>query len=302
MSKNILNDNCGAIYLAFGYDYLIMCLRSAITLNNQHPDLPITIVTNLPVNERFEEYLPNTFSNPDYDLVDNFITVEADTEKNRDYKTSIIDYSPYEKTVFLDCDTIIKKDISTGFNILRYFDLALVSRPLPSPAMVKRWEGNIDLGDIYLQDSTTFYSGVLFFNKKSTKNFFQSWGENYKLLNSNYDQFSLLQTIYECDIKILPLPVIWNTMLSDVSRYRFFDLGYELHKNIKILHHNHQTLSQYRGLQKLENIVGPYLLNLEDDALKSCRQKFNNKFSIKNAIKGELSRNRMIKQIFYLLS
>ena len=298
MSGDTSTSDCGAIYLAFGYEYLVMSIRSAISLRKQNPDLPITVVTNLPVNENFDDHIPNFGCSNQNALINNFIVVDDDSEENRDYKTSIIDYSPYNKSLFLDCDTFIQKNIRSGFRFLQYSDLALVSRPIPSRSMVDKWEGDIDLEEIPIDDISTFYSGVFFFDKKETEDFFKKWNRGYHQSGSKYDQFSLISAIYQSDIKILPLPVTWNTMSSDVSRYRFFDIGYKFTNNIKILHQNHHSISRNRDLRQLEEKIGAHILDMEQRDIQNHREKFGEKINTINAVKGELTKNRVTHSIY----
>ena len=85
--------------------------HSVRTLKEHHPDIPVTLFTN------YDELASNS---PE---VDNVLEVESDWGFLP--KVSGLNFSPYKKTVFLDCDTQVNQPISELFDFLDEYDLAI---------------------------------------------------------------------------------------------------------------------------------------------------------------------------------
>ncbi len=189
----------GVIWIAFGYEYLIMAAHSAKTLKDFSTDVKTAIVTNVPIE------------NIKYKNIDLFTYVEyinAPAGENRKWKLSMNLVTPFLKTIFLDCDTEVCEKIEPLFEVLEYNPIALKCNNYPTARPVEIFgKDNIYYG------LSHWNSGVIAFNKAESKIevFFQTWRDNYHRLNEKGDQFSLMKTVYESqDINPLPLSVVWN--------------------------------------------------------------------------------------------
>lgn len=302
MNQSIETDDIGVVYLAFGYEYCIQAVRSVCSLKTIHPNLNVSIVTNVPLNSTIHGAINYNGTEVGPELFDEVVYIDDETDTNRQYKTSINNHTPYSKTLFLDCDTVVKREIVQGFQFLNYADLAAVPRPIPSRAMSERWDGDIHVDGIDIEDTTTFYSGVFFFNTGATSDFFASWNSRFNDFGYEYDQYSFTNAIIETDIDYLPTPIIWNTMDTDIQRYKEFDEGYEFAQNIRIHHQNYLTASRMMKLRKIENEVGDRLLNVEDQRAEKIRTDFRNDYSNLNIAKKKMSQYKGVSLMYKKLN
>ena len=192
----------GVIYLAFGKPYLIMALNSMASLRQTNPEVPVCIVTN----ERIDTSLFSLWDN----TLDHLIFVDKGTELNRTYKTSIYKYSPFEKTIFLDCDTLVIGDVSVASQHLDFYDYAI--------RLNSHMEGRFIKDDVLLTDKSVFItqlphwnSGVILFKKgDATRSFFDLWAYHYTKMGIAFDQASLVETVFRSPARMLSLDYRWN--------------------------------------------------------------------------------------------
>jgi len=101
----------GLIYVVFGdkFDYLA---AHTIAYSRQFTRLPITVITNIAEGARDKKWR-------EVDGID-FVYVDMPVEENREIKTTIIERSPYENTLYMDADSIIQNECFDS-DIERYF-------------------------------------------------------------------------------------------------------------------------------------------------------------------------------------
>ena len=115
---------CGVLYLVWGeYDGSAL-ERSRQSLARVHPDMPVE-VTELPVGSTLLE------------------------------KAQMMEFSPFEETLFLDADTVVLDDLSYGFEQMRRFGLACSICECP---WARRYTG-------LSGDMVEYNTGVLFFTE-----------------------------------------------------------------------------------------------------------------------------------------
>lgn len=198
----------GIVYLAFGYEYLLMAAHSARTARASNPGITCELITNvrydndkIPVNYRF----------------DRIRLLAHRAEENRYVKTNIVQYTDLEYGVYIDCDTEVWGSLDPVFGCLDNFDLALkhCSKPtrkdyevapgLPS-CLFPEWNG-----------------GVIFFrNNDRTKQLFDEWSEIYRAEGKNRDQPALARAIFHSKWggRLLSLNALWNTSRQDVRLFQ----------------------------------------------------------------------------------
>ena len=193
----------GVVYLAFGNAYLAMALTSLVSLRQLHPDMPVCIITN--VCEEPRDILIE--QNLSHHLRWEFVS--AGNEANRQFKTRLDRYTPFEKTVFLDCDTLVFADISDLFYYLEYFDVACVQR---THAQVKPGKGDIKiLEDRTVSDLPHWNSGVIAFrNTTNAAEFFEEWNKAHNRIGAPVDQVSLVEAVFLSNTRFLSLDKRWN--------------------------------------------------------------------------------------------
>ena len=100
----------GFLYIAFGEAFTkeaLMSIKSLKRFNNE----PVALFTDREQDGTFEG------------LVDLYAKIEP---KHIRAKVDFISQSPFKKTIYLDSDTLIVRNISDMFEILERFDVGLV--------------------------------------------------------------------------------------------------------------------------------------------------------------------------------
>lgn len=193
-------DDCGVVYLGFGAPYLAMALASAVSLRATNPELPICVLTNV------------TDAPPDVEWWrdgpggDRWVFLSATSAENRSYKTDMLAHSPFERAIYLDCDTLVVGRLDPLWPILDHFDLLL--RPVPRP-------GYRDLrildGALRFEDVTHFNAGVLGFRRSpETDDFFRHWQESYRTMGMEVDQPALMEALFRTRARVFPLRSQYN--------------------------------------------------------------------------------------------
>lgn len=192
----------GVMYVAFGAPYLAQALYSVQTLRQVNPTLPVAILSNCSAPDILPAFTT-------------IITVDAPNSKNREFKSSVHRYSPFERTLFIDCDTEVKTDPEPGFRFLDKADIAL--RPEPLPYNVGATEMDPTEMERLTREIGEFNTGVIFFSRTETAlHLLDAWNGFVQKRNDR-DQKHLVRAIHATpEITIWPLAVAWNYMRIDV--------------------------------------------------------------------------------------
>lgn len=160
----------GILFVVFGKRFYNLALKT-IAYSRKFTDLPFHVITNIK-NNGFEK-----IENTDFKYID-----RPDIE-NRIYKTSMIHYSPFETTIYIDCDAVIQKEgIEKVFDLVNEHDLLL--------AVYGIWTNDTKALSYYRVTMKNlnvvfpimlFYGAFIVFNKtEKAFKFFDSWNENWK--------------------------------------------------------------------------------------------------------------------------
>ncbi|MCE5212855.1 MAG: glycosyltransferase [Deltaproteobacteria bacterium] len=208
----------GALYVAFGVSYLAMALLSASTLRKTNPGIPFCIVSNVDFNPADFDFWDKA--------KDHFIKLSLETKENRCVKTSAIDYSPFDKTVYIDCDTFINGDLSDGALLLDYFDIAFRGDTEPPKCDVPV------IGGYPVRQFPHWNSGIFLFNKSiGSRDFFKKWQEGFRKYDVEFDQVSLVEALFTTSARMISLDGRWNFM----SFYSYRSKEYN--QNAKVVHY-----------------------------------------------------------------
>lgn len=105
----------GILYFSFGKDCDELAANT-IKYSRQFTELPICVITNIKNRTQLWGKIKNI----------EFIYVDARIENNRDYKTRMIDFTPFDETIYLDCDSVVhNKGLETVFEELKNSDMVL---------------------------------------------------------------------------------------------------------------------------------------------------------------------------------
>jgi len=189
-----MNDR-GIIYVATGARYLAEAEASAQSVRRWMPKTPMVIWTDDPgrVNSAvFAE--TRKIEKPAYSFSDKFHAFRE---------------TPYERTLFLDTDTLLLGPIPEVFDVLDQFDFACAHGPVrgtDSPELLA------DCPAAFAEPN----AGVLAFNRNDkTARLFQLWAERYEDQLRRYphrksDQPPLRRTLWDSGIRFVTLPPEYN--------------------------------------------------------------------------------------------
>src|SRR5688572_1779441 len=134
----------GILYLKWGDRVDAVLRRSLESVARFHPELPVHVV----------EYPPET------DIL---------------AKATVFDCSPFEETLFLDCDTVVLAKLDFGFEMARRHALACCISECP---WARRYAELKNEGDI-----VEYNTGVLFFTRQA-KPVFDLWKQSVQQIDS----------------------------------------------------------------------------------------------------------------------
>lgn len=199
---------CGVVYVAFGYEYLVLAAHSARTLKRHNAGLTTLLVTNVAVEPLTADGLL---------LFDQVILSSEESAANRKFKLAVDEVTPFDRTVYLDCDTEVRGDLWPAFRLLETYDMAVRLLNKPTTANFEVYPGHTarSLG------MAEWNAGVLFFRKsEGSSAVFRKWREIFVTEQMSRDQPALLRAILATpDVRLLPLPPEWNAKPSVLDEY-----------------------------------------------------------------------------------
>ena len=188
----------GIVYLAMGPAYAVLAGLSIKTLK-KFSDIPVTVIVDDSVKPHSQSLGADTIT-----------CISNVASENRAVKSRIYELSPYENTLFIDCDTIINGDVADCFRYLEYFDIAIKQK---IKAFSRLGKGSLSLfnGKHIVAELPHWNSGVIAFKRnKKTKNMFQDWAQLQSELKYDFDQPALAEAIIKSDVRVVSLEETWN--------------------------------------------------------------------------------------------
>jgi len=183
----------GLLYIVFGKKCDEMASHT-VAYSRQFTDLPICIVTNIKNrNEKWKE-----ISNV------SFVKINDKLENNRDYKTQMNKYTPFDETIYIDCDSVIQRK-----GIEDIFDTASAETDLILNCYLK-WEVGDKVIRLYKKAMIiagvnlplNIYNGAFIYFKKNIRvdNFFSTWNQLWKSTGGGREMPALSCSIKKSDI------------------------------------------------------------------------------------------------------
>lgn len=216
--KRLENREYGVVYLAFGPPYLVLAYNSIASLKAVSPEIPVCVVVDKKTSALIRTP-PDGWSSEDA-----FLVVDESIEQNRYVKTSLNQYSPFDKTLFLDADTVVTDDISEVFSYLESFDLCIRLYGSGPKRGVTRSALPLLDGRYQVSDLPHWNSGVIAFKKcEEVDVFFSSWNAAYDIHRREMqvwtDQGALVEAIFRTKARVLSLDSRWNCLTSERSYF-----------------------------------------------------------------------------------
>jgi len=114
--------------------------------------------------------------------------------QNRDIKTRLIEYTPFEQTLFIDADSVIQaKGVEAIFDYLEDHDIVFneLHRWKPGDLIYKIYKDAFE--QFYINHPISIYNGAIFAfkNSSATKQFFSVWNYIWKTLGSEREMPAL---------------------------------------------------------------------------------------------------------------
>ena len=161
--------NNGVLFLVFGVDFYDIAIET-IAHSRRFTHLPFHVLTNV-VGHDFDS-IPNTTSK----------FIDIPTKENRHIKTRMIDYSPFEYTLYLDCDAVIQnKGIESVFDRLNKNSISLVvyGTWLNNKNALSYYKITMEKLNVKFPLELFYGAFVLFKKTDAAKLFFNNWHSNW---------------------------------------------------------------------------------------------------------------------------
>lgn len=173
----------GIVYLAFGKEYDKLTTATA-EYSRRFTKLPMCVLTNLKEQ--------NTYWKNVSDVCFKYISLPS--EKNRRIKVSLLDYTPYDETLFIDSDAVIQNyNIESLFDYLKNFDVACqycgtTVKKDSNLTFYKKTYGKLAklLKESYPIEILSTVA-LLFRKTETSQKFFALWKEYWKLMGCSRD-------------------------------------------------------------------------------------------------------------------
>ena len=221
VTTSVIARNNGVLYIAFGVAYLAMTLVSFASLRKTNSSVNVHVVTNIAFDF-------TTVDGWDSNR-DSFIFLDMPTEDNRKVKCALDQHTPFQRTIFLDCDTVVLKDLSMAWDLLDEFDIAIKQNA--NPQRDPRKADPVIFRGYRAGALPHWNSGVVLFRKNDkTRKFFERWWAAYTEGGLPFDQVALAKTILAGGSeKFLSLDGRWNCSGPTVGRKRWLQSAMIFH-------------------------------------------------------------------------
>ena len=180
----------GVIYVAQGADYLELALASAGTLVAHNPGLAVDLFTDQtpPPSALFAQVhpIPNIPGLPP--------------------KLACLPLSRFDRTLYLDCDTLVVKPFGDLYDILARFDLALAHDVRRIWSLIR--EGHTETTPYAFPQHN---AGVMLYRRSpAMAAFLADWAARYLAAGRERDQITLKDLLWSSDIRFYVLPPEFN--------------------------------------------------------------------------------------------
>lgn len=182
-------SNCGVVYISVGKEFNEYALRSARSLKDKNGFLKAHLFTDT----------------PDKNL-DFFNSVSLIKDPHYRSKVDYLYKSPYYKTVYLDTDTRIVKNIGDIFQLLDRFDIAFTHAFLRNDSTTKQ------LWNEYIPDAFPQVNGGVIAFKKTPQviALLKEWSKSFHEAKFRKDQVTLRELLWKSRLHIAILPPEYN--------------------------------------------------------------------------------------------
>ena len=217
--------------------YHALAARLAASIKAHEPDLPVDILSDRPLDD------------PAFDRV------HVDPNATRHTKVEALLRSRFERSLYLDSDTMAVAPFADVFDLLERFDVALAHDQFPANAYCAiTWRRDMPAAFPH------FNGGVMALRASpATHAFLRDWRAAIAAHGINRDQPSLRELIWLSDLRVATLPPEYNMMNFEILRAKSLD---NCHMAPRIVHNPHfyQFHDQFRdSADPVADALGPSL-------------------------------------------
>lgn len=208
----------GVVYVAAGDAYLDLAEQSVRSLKAENPDIQVDIFTDAGKPSRF------------FDRVHPI--PEGVTPK-----LACLPESRFDRTLYMDCDTLVVAPFGDLFDLLDRFDLAVAHDVRRTSSLIR--EGHAHRTPYAFPQMNC---GVLLYRKSdAVRDFLLGWQRRYTQAGRKRDQISFRDLLWESDLRFYVLPPEFN-----LRRVTELDAWEPLDARPTIIH-SHRLLQHLRG-------------------------------------------------------
>lgn len=239
----------GILYIAFGQAFTQEAMMSLMSLRRYMKDVPVCFMTDCceQVSSLKDE---------------NVMVVKIQPQHIRS-KVDFVYHTPFKKTIYLDSDTIVVRDISDVFETLERFDVAVTHdyarKRLKYAKIIPEYE-KIPYAFSEVNGGVFAYA-----SNEATHRFLSMWKQyfyKYFQQTNGWDQVSLRIALWESGIQLFHMPFEYNIRSKEnrEKQEKFKHEFGEQHMAPRIYHMHydskiHQGLFEIQNLDELQSLM-----------------------------------------------
>jgi hypothetical protein len=211
----------GVIYVATGPDYRALAEASARSLRAVEPGLAVDLFT-----DDVAAAAPGLFDR-----------VHEIAQPHARSKLDCMAETRFERTLFLDADTLVLNPLGDLFDILERFELALAHDVRRASALIR--EGVAEATPYAFPQ---FNSGVVLYRRSAAmRAFLADWARRFAEAGATRDQPVLKDLLWRSEIRFYVLPPEFN-----LRRVTMLD-AWEPEDAVPVILHSHRLMDHMRG-------------------------------------------------------
>jgi FkbM family methyltransferase len=203
----------GVVFVVWG-DFDAGVLRRSVDSLRAHHEFPICVISDA--------------DKPELAQCADQVIIHDRLDRELKAKDVIYDLSPFDVTLFLDCDTVILDDLSFAVRMAERHGLAVCIAPTSRLA-----DYPLELPELTTPDAVVYNTGVILFRKSpKVAELFAEWRARNDSLDCRCDQPGFSLAVEKTEFNPYVLPRTWNFRPAN----RFGPLNVDGHGPIRIWH------------------------------------------------------------------